>query len=115
MTDREGNLAAADSTDAMAALEWRFDGPIPEPLRKIALCGSPGRRLLIEAEGQADFFAAMIRDQIEAIRRARRDGPVQGRLLADLKLYRRQEYRWRREVDRLRAAIAATRSADGVP
>jgi hypothetical protein len=98
--------AATDLPDAMAALEWRYDGPIPEPLRKIARYGSADRRLLLEAEGQADLFAALTRDQIAAIRRARSDGPIPSRLLADLKLYRGQECWWRREADRLRDALA---------
>jgi hypothetical protein len=112
----EGKLADSnDVLSAMAALERRYDGPIPEPLRQIARDGSTDRRLLIEADGQTDFFTSLIRDQIEAIRRARRGGPIPGRLLDDLKLYRRHEFWWRREAQRLRAAIVATPSAADVP
>jgi hypothetical protein len=103
-----------DSLSVMAALERRYDGPVPEPLRQVARVGSADRRLLFDAEGQSDFFAALIRGQIEAIRRARRDGAIPARLFADLKLYRRQELWWRGEVQRLRAAVA-TRLAGDAP
>jgi hypothetical protein len=90
----------------LAELERRFDGPIPEPLRRIAALGSAERVLLLEAEGQAMFFRALIRDQIEAIRRHRKGrGGVPESLLRDLALYRRQELFWRREAARLQAIV----------
>ena len=98
---------------AIATLERRYDGPIPEPLRQFALHGIPEARLHAEALGQANVFAALIRSQIEAIRRARGDGPLPMRLLDDLKLYRREEYWWRRETQRLQAVLR--RSADDAP
>jgi hypothetical protein len=102
----------ADSWDTLAALERRYDGPIPEPLRQVARLGSVERALSIEAEGQTDFFAALIRSQIEAIRSARRAGSIPPRLLADLKLYRRQEFWWRSQAQRLRAIVATPSAAD---
>ncbi len=101
-----------DVLDALAELERRYDGPIPEPLRRNFRVFAESR-LLIDARGQADLFGALIRSQIEAIRRARRAGIVPGRLLADLKLYRRQEFCWRQEARRLDAAIMPT--ADDAP
>jgi hypothetical protein len=97
---------------ALEVLERRYDGPIPEPLRQEAWFGSAGRRLLVEAEGQARFFTALVADQIEAIRRARQTGTVPPRLFADLKLYRRRELWWRREAWRL---AAVTPSAGDAP
>jgi hypothetical protein len=102
----------ADALAAFETLERRYDGPIPEPLRRAARFGSAQRRLLAEAEGQARFFAALVADQIESIRGARRLGTVPPRLFADLKLYRRQELWWRREAWRL---AAVTPSAGDVP
>ncbi len=96
---------------AMSALERRYDGPIPP--RHSAFHGTPEARLYAEAVGQADFFAALIRSQIEAIRRARSNGPIPARLLDDLKLYRRQECWWRRETRRLQVVLR--RSADDAP
>jgi hypothetical protein len=111
-----GRGKLADNSDTpgdVAALERRYDGPIRERLRQIARLGSETRLLAAEADGQRDFFSALIRSQIEAIRRARRGGgPIPARLLDDLKLYRRQEYWWRREAERLRALIVTPSAAD---
>ena len=96
----------------LAALEARYDGPIPEPLRRTVGASAP--RTLAEAEGQARFFAALVRWQIDAIRRTRRaGGAVPERLFADLTLYRRQQCWWRREAKRCRAGV--TPSAADVP
>lgn len=111
----EGALAQGnDVLTALAELERFYDGPIPESLRNGAQYDNFSRHLLIEARAQTDLFAALIRDQIEAIRRARRDGPIPSMLLSDLALYRRQEMLWRREAQRL-DAILVTPSADDAP
>ncbi|HEX4113731.1 MAG TPA: hypothetical protein VH020_14455 [Stellaceae bacterium] len=91
---------------ALAALEQRYDGPIPEPLKRIAIHGSAARRSFIEAASQAQFFSAMIRGQLEAIRRSRHGGAIPAGLYADLALYRRRRHWWRRETARLSAADA---------
>jgi hypothetical protein len=98
---------AAQALGALAALERRYDGPIPEPVKRIAIHGSAARWSSIEAVSQAEFFSAMIRGQLDAIRRFQRHGTVPAHLYADLALYRRHRQRWRREV--------ARRSAAGVP
>lgn len=84
----------ADVLDALAEVERRYDGPIPETLRQL-VHSSAERRLLIETQGQADLFAALVWDQAEAIRPARRTGAIPDHLLADLKLCRQHEFWWR--------------------
>ncbi len=86
---------AAEALRALAELERRYDGPIPAPLRNAARLGSADRVLTIEALGQADFFATLIRNQIEAIRRARTGGAAQPSLWSDLALYRSRRRFWR--------------------
>lgn len=104
--------SADDVLTALAALERVYDGTIPEIRRRGARYDRVERLLLLEARGQADLFAALIRDQIEAIRRARRDGPIPSMLLADLALYRRQENRWRRERQRLETILVMPSAGD---
>jgi hypothetical protein len=102
----------ADVFNALAELERRYDGPIPETLRR-HVHSSAERRLRIEAQGQADLFAALVWNQVEAIRLARRTGAIPDYLLADLKLYRQHEFWWRRETQRLAATV--TPSGDDAP
>jgi hypothetical protein len=83
-----------DPLAALAALERRFDGPIPEPLRLMALHGSARAVLLRRARRQEAFFAALIPSQKRAIALRRQDGSFYPALLADLALYRRQKRRW---------------------
>jgi hypothetical protein len=94
----------ADVLGTLAELERRYDGPIPESRRQ-CLRNSGHHGLLVEARGQAQLFRALVLDQTEAIRRARHNGVIPGRLLADLKLYRQHDFLWRREVRRLEATI----------
>jgi hypothetical protein len=91
---------------ALSMLERRYDGPFPAPLKRIALLGSAERWLQAEAAGQAEFFTALIRGQLEAIRRLRHGGAVPAALYADLALYRRRRQWWRREAVRLSAVGA---------
>ena len=81
---------------AFAALELRYDGPLPEPIRRIAEHGSAAHWRLVEATGQGGLFAALIRDQMEAIRRCRGAGSIPPHLMADLALYRRRWQWWSR-------------------
>jgi hypothetical protein len=96
--DRPG----ADPLAALAELERRYDGPIPEPLRRIARHGSGHVVRRLHAAGQAAFFTAMARGQIRAIRLRRRDGSFYPAMLEDLGLYRDERRRWRQ-----RAALVA--------
>jgi hypothetical protein len=89
---------------ALAELERRYDGPIPEPWRSIARLGSPERVLFAEADGQTRFFTMMIRNQIEALRKSGGVVAAPPHLLSDLALYRRERHFWRREAARWRAA-----------
>ncbi|HUB97191.1 MAG TPA: hypothetical protein VL993_14815 [Stellaceae bacterium] len=81
-----------DPLAALAELERRYDGAIPDPARRVARLGSPGAVIARQAQGQQRFFAALARSQLVAIRRRRGDAA----LVADLALYRRQWRRWRR-------------------
>ena len=108
---------ASDQADralvALAVLERCYDGPIPEPLRRRALAGGSDSSGLMEAEGQADFFAGLVRSQIAAIRVSSGEKTAWQRLHADLALYRRRRRWWRRETMRLRGAV--TPSAADAP
>ncbi|MGH6982317.1 MAG: hypothetical protein ACREFC_14025 [Stellaceae bacterium] len=95
-------------------LEQAYDGPLPEPLLRGSQYAAIEQRLLLEARAQTELFAALIRGQIEAIRRARGDGPIPSMLIDDLALYRRQEFWWRREKERIEAILAMP-LADDVP
>ena len=113
---------AARALDALAELEQRYDGPIPEPLWRLARFGSIKPLRLMEAESQAAFFTRLARDQHAALRHARRVGLVPTGLTHDLALYRRRRRWWRRKAARLRgdgpekrAPGAVTRSAGDVP
>jgi hypothetical protein len=99
-----------DPLPATAALERRYDGPIPPPLRLIAQLGSARAVRRLRAEGQAAFFTAMARGQLRAIRLRRADGSFYPALLADLALYRRERRRWRRI-----ARLLARRDAEAAP
>lgn len=94
-----GRCGLPDSTEplaALATLERRYDGPIPEPLRQAARLGGAAALRRLEAVGQAAFFKAMVLGQLRAIRRRRADGSFYPALVADLALYRREWRRWRR-------------------
>ena len=93
----------------LAELEWRYDGPIPEPLRRAAEFGGLERAQAVMAEGQAGFFTSLIHRQVVALRRTRADDAARRRLLADLALYRRRRRFWRDEARRW-----ASLTADGV-
>jgi hypothetical protein len=90
--------------DALAELERRHDGPIPDALRRGTRLGALAP--LLEAAGQAAFFATMVRGQVATIRRRRAEGTAYPALLADLALYRREWRRWRRRLVRLQRQLA---------
>lgn len=91
-----------DALAALAELERRYDGPIPEPLRRAALLGSGREVQFRHAAAQAGFFAARARGQIQAIRLRRAAGSLLPGMVADLALYRRERRRWRGLARRLR-------------
>ena len=99
-------MGAYDAVAAMAALERRYDGAIPEAERRLARFG-PSLIERLVAEGQAAFFRAAVLGQIDIIRRRRRDGSFYPALLDDLACYRRHWRRWRRVLYRLAAGAEA--------
>ena len=94
-------MAPHDPRRTLAELERRFDGPIPPALKLIARHGSLRAVRLLQARGQAAFFASMVRGQLRAIRARRQEGSFYPAMLKDLTLYRRQYRRWRRLARRL--------------
>ena len=90
--------------DTLVEFERSHDGPVPEPLRRAARLGAFAP--LLEASGQAAFFAVMARGQLAAIRCRRADGTAYPALLADLGLYRREWRRWRQRLVRLQCQLA---------
>ena len=92
---------SCDPLAALAALERRYDGPIPTAERRQARLGAAAE--IIAAEGQAAFFKSMVLGQLAIIRRRRADGTAYPGLLDDLALYRRGWRRWRRLAEALRA------------
>jgi hypothetical protein len=95
---------------ALDALQNRFDGPIPEPLRAAALAGSALEAARIGAAADARFFAGVITRQLETIRQLRRAGRPVRTLINDLGFYRRERQRLRRVLHRpmaLRSSSAA--------
>lgn len=105
-------VALRAQLDALAELERRFNGPIPEPLRLAARLGSPERVEFLRAEGQAAFFRAMTLGQVAILRRRRADGSAYPALLEDLALYRRQWRRWRRRARTLAALMGSAAAAE---
>lgn len=87
---------------ALSDLERRFDGPIPEPLRRATLLGHSLLPVRLLAEAQVSFFAALVHGQIATIRQRRRDGSFYEQLVSDLAFYRERRRLWRRELVRLR-------------
>ena len=99
--------APRDTLAAIAALERRYNGPVPEGLLLAARFGSAQSAELLLAEGQAAFFKTMVLAQIRIIRERRSDGSFYPALLADLALYRRCWRRRQRQCRALRAALAS--------
>lgn len=98
-----------DPLAAMAELERRYDGPIPEMQRRAVLLGSACAAQHHHAAAQARFFAGRLRRQVRAIRLCRADGGVVPGMIADLALYRRECRRWRA------LARSLQNPADGLP
>ena len=80
---------------ALEVLERRYDGPLPEPIRRALRAGSPRRAARVQAEAETRFLAATIRHQLAAIRATRRRGRDDAPLCRDLAAYRRAWRRWR--------------------
>jgi len=102
------------SLAALAELERRFNGPIPEPLRRAAQLGSPERVALLQAEGQRAFFRSMLRGQVAIIRQRRLDGSFYSALLADLVLYRQGWRRWHAIACALRESAVAAANIEAI-
>jgi len=100
---------AHDSLAALAALEQRYDGPIPEAARLVARHGSREAVALLAAAGEAAYFASLVTGQLRAIRRRRADGSFYPEMLDDLAFYRRERQRWRQAERLARQALAALR------
>ena len=90
-----------DALAALAELERRYDGPIPEPARRAVLAGSAREAERHAAAAEARFFAGRVRNQVRAIRLRRAAGCRVPDLLADLALYRREWRRWHARARRL--------------
>jgi len=98
-------VPSLDPLAALAELERRFNGPIPEPLRLAAQLGSAELCRLRQAEAQAAFLKALLRGQVRLIRRRRAEGSFHPLLLDDLRLYRRRWRHWHRRAVALRTAL----------
>jgi hypothetical protein len=92
-----------------AALESRYDGPIPPQVRAVARLGSPAMVLLVRARAEAAFFRAMVRGQVRTIRRRRADGSFYPALIDDLRLYLRYVRAWQHLAVRMAGAAAGPR------
>ena len=104
-------IGGAHCLAALSDLERRFDGPIPEALRRATLLGhSLSLRLL--AEAQVCFFSSLVRAQIATIRQRRWEGSSYPQLLADLAFYRERRRLWRQDLARLHTAIITDKICD---
>src|SRR5258708_37730035 len=90
---------------AFAELERIFNGPIPEAARLAARHGSSAIVLKIRARGDAGFFRAMARGQIQAVRRRRDDGSFYPAVADDLSFYLPHCPAWPRLAARPAAAV----------
>jgi hypothetical protein len=95
--------APREPLTATAALERRYNGPVPEGLLLAARFGSADAADLLFAEGQAAFYKRMALAQLGIIRQRRGDDSFYPALLSDLALYRRCWRRWHRQCRALRA------------
>jgi hypothetical protein len=107
-------VGGAHSLAALSALERRFDGPIPEPLRQATLLGHSLLPLRLLAEAQVCFFSSLVRGQIATIRQRRRDGSFYEHLVADLAFYRQRRRLWRRELARLQGLAEPAKITDRI-
>lgn len=83
------------------AAERRFDGPLPEPLRRALRAGSVHAAARTEARAELGFLAAGIRSQLVSIRAVRASDGCDAALRRDLALYRRAWRRWRSVLSEL--------------
>lgn len=82
---------------ALADLQRRIDGPIPQH----ELDAARGlNTALLAAAGNARFFTRMARGQIEIVRYWRSLGRAQESDIAQLRQYLERRRYWRREVER---------------
>jgi hypothetical protein len=107
-------VGGAHCLAALSELERRFDGPIPEPLRRATLLGHSLLPLSLLADAQVCFFGALVRGQVATIRHRRRDGSFYEQLVADLAFYRERRQLWRRELARLRSLAETERITDKI-
>jgi hypothetical protein len=101
----------APALDALAELERRFNGPVPEPLRLAAQLGTAElcRR---HAEAQAAYLRTLLLSQIRLIRRRRAEGTFDPALLDDLRLYQQRWRHWRRAAAPARPATTLPVAAE---
>jgi hypothetical protein len=100
-----------DPLAALAELERRFNGPVPEAQRLAAQLGSAELFRLRQAEAQAAFLRTLFRRQLRLIRQRRAGGSLDPSLLDDLRLYRRRWRHWRYRAQVLRQSLAANATA----
>jgi hypothetical protein len=77
------------------ALERRYDGPLPPPLRDAALSGSADLALLYRARSETAFFSRLLLGEIEALRAGAKPNGSPGDC-GDFAYYRRSRRAWRR-------------------
>jgi hypothetical protein len=82
--------------DAMAALEWRYDGPVPEALRRAARAGGAARLAAAEAMSRSALFNRLAQHARAALAQRRRTGAAPDAAAArDLDGHRRAGLAWR--------------------
>lgn len=94
---------AHDALAAIADLERRYNGPVPEGLRLVARLGSADIVERLFAAGQAAFYKSMVLGQLDIIRRRRAEGSFYPALIDDLRTYRTGWRRWQYRSRSLRA------------
>jgi hypothetical protein len=87
---------AHDVLAAVAALERRYDGSIPDGVRLAARLGSAEIVERLVAAGQRAFYRSMVLGQHDIIRRRRAEGSFYPALIDDLRTYRAGWRHWHR-------------------
>jgi hypothetical protein len=86
---------SAHDQPVLEAFERRYDGPMPEPIRRALRAGSERHAARAQATAETRFLAAAIREQVSAIRATRRRGRDDAALCRDLITYHHAWRRWR--------------------
>jgi hypothetical protein len=93
---------AHDVLAAIADLERRYDGSIPDAARRVARLGSAEIVQRLVAAGQLAFYRSMVLGQLDIIRRRRAEGSFHPALIDDLRTYRAGWRQWQRRSRSLR-------------